>query len=148
MVIRVCSLQGTERTRHWYAQNYRAGVQPTKSSPVLLQVGDGDQGQILTPNLFTALPRAPRLRILSYKEQINTGCPNNKSSYIRGLLYLLAIQETWVRSLGQEDALENSMATHPSILAWRIPWKRSLVGYSPCGGKELGTTEQLTHFIS
>ena len=31
-------------------------------------------------------------------------------------------QETWVRSLGQEDSLEEGMATHSSILAWRIPW--------------------------
>ena len=35
---------------------------------------------------------------------------------------LLALQETWVRSLGQEDPLEKEMATHSSILAWRIPW--------------------------
>ena len=34
----------------------------------------------------------------------------------------LAIQETWVQSLGQEDPLEKGMATHSSILAWRIPW--------------------------
>ena len=34
---------------------------------------------------------------------------------------LPAIQETQVRSLGQEDALEKGMATHPSIFAWRIP---------------------------
>ena len=33
-----------------------------------------------------------------------------------------ATQETWVRSLAQEDALEEEMATHSSILAWRIPW--------------------------
>ena len=33
-----------------------------------------------------------------------------------------AIQETWVRSLGWEDPLEEGMATHSSILAWRIPW--------------------------
>ena len=31
-------------------------------------------------------------------------------------------QETWVRSLGWEDALEKGMATHSSILAWEIPW--------------------------
>ena len=31
-------------------------------------------------------------------------------------------QETWVLSLGQEDPLEKGMATHSSILAWRIPW--------------------------
>jgi len=30
--------------------------------------------------------------------------------------------ETWVRSLGQEDPLEKEMATHPSTLAWKIPW--------------------------
>ena len=35
---------------------------------------------------------------------------------------LAAMQETWVRSLGQEDPLEKEMATHSSILAWRIPW--------------------------
>ena len=39
------------------------------------------------------------------------------------------MQETWVRSLGQEDHLEKEIATHSSILAWKIPWKRSLVGY-------------------
>ena len=35
---------------------------------------------------------------------------------------LPATQETWVRSLAQEDALEEEMATHSSILAWEIPW--------------------------
>ena len=35
---------------------------------------------------------------------------------------LPAMQETWVRSLGQEDPLEKEVATHSSILAWRIPW--------------------------
>ena len=33
-----------------------------------------------------------------------------------------AMQETWIRSLGWEDPLEEGMATHFSILAWRIPW--------------------------
>ena len=32
------------------------------------------------------------------------------------------MQETWVQSLGREDPLEKEMATHSSILAWRIPW--------------------------
>ena len=35
-----------------------------------------------------------------------------------------AMQETWVQSLGQEHPLEKGMATHSSILAWRIPWTR------------------------
>ena len=34
------------------------------------------------------------------------------------------IQETWVRSLGQEDPLEKEIATHSSTLAWRIPWMK------------------------
>ena len=35
---------------------------------------------------------------------------------------LPAMQETWVQSLGREDLLEKEMATHSSILAWKIPW--------------------------
>ena len=57
---------------------------------------------------------------------------------------LPAVQETQVPSPGPEDPLEKGMATHSSILAWRIPWQRSLVGYSPWGHKESGTTEPLT----
>ena len=58
---------------------------------------------------------------------------------------LPAMREAWVQSLGQEDPLEKEMATHSSILAWRIPWTENLVGYSPWGCKESDTTEQL-HF--
>ena len=36
--------------------------------------------------------------------------------------HLSAMQETWVRSLGQEDPLEKEMATHSGTLAWKIPW--------------------------
>ena len=35
---------------------------------------------------------------------------------------LCTTQETWIRSLGWQDPLEKGMATHTSILAWRIPW--------------------------
>ena len=57
---------------------------------------------------------------------------------------LLAMQETWLRSLGREDALEKRMATHSSILAWIIPWTDA--GYNPQGHKESDITEQLIHF--
>ena len=60
---------------------------------------------------------------------------------------LPAIQETWVRSLGQEDPLKKEMATHSSTLAWKIHGWRSLVGYSPWGRKESDTTERL-HSLS
>ena len=55
-----------------------------------------------------------------------------------------AMQETWVQSLGWEDLLEEGMATHSSILAWRIPWTESMVGYSLWGCKKSDTTEGLT----
>ena len=54
-----------------------------------------------------------------------------------------AVQGTQVQSLGWEDSLEKGMATHSSILAWRIPWTEDLVGYSPWGPKELDIAEQL-----
>ena len=41
---------------------------------------------------------------------------------VKNLPAMHETQETWVRSLGQEDPLEESMATHSSILAWRILW--------------------------
>ena len=53
--------------------------------------------------------------------------------------------ETWVQSLGWEDRLEKVMATHSSILAWRIPWTEEPGSYSPWGGKELDMIERLTH---
>ena len=43
---------------------------------------------------------------------------------------LPAMQETWVRFLGQEDPLEKEMATHSSTLGWRTHGQRSLAGYN------------------
>ena len=59
---------------------------------------------------------------------------------------LAAMQETWIRSLGQEDPLEEGMATHFCILAWRIPVDRGAwrATYSPQGRKESDTAEQLS----
>ena len=45
----------------------------------------------------------------------------------------LAEQETWVQSLGQENPLEEGMATHSSILAWRIPWTEESGGLQSMG---------------
>ena len=62
---------------------------------------------------------------------------------------LPAMQETWVRSLGYwEDPLEKEMATHSSMLAWKIPWTKEPGRlYSPWGRKELDTTERLTFML-
>ena len=59
--------------------------------------------------------------------------------------HLPIVRETWVRSLGQEDPLEKEMATHSSILAWKIPWMEERGGYSPWDHKESDMTERL-HF--
>ena len=46
-------------------------------------------------------------------------------------------QEVWVQSLGQEDPLEEGMATYSSILAWKIPWTEELGGLCPWGHKRI-----------
>ena len=86
--------------------------------------------------------------------------PGSRSSLAEGLGYPLhyswaslvaqmvkkslpAVWETWVQSLGWEDPLEEGMATHSSILAWKIPWTEELAGYSPWGRKESDTIERL-----
>ena len=67
------------------------------------------------------------------------------SLVVQRLKHLPAMRETWVRSLGREDPLEKEMATHSSILAWRIPWTEELCGLQYTGRKESDTTERL-HF--
>ena len=54
---------------------------------------------------------------------------------------LPAMQETLVPFLGQEDLLEKGIATHSSILAWRIPQTRELGGLCPRGHRESDTIE-------
>ena len=50
---------------------------------------------------------------------------------------LPVVWETWVQSLGWEDPLEKEMATHSSILAWRVPCQRNLAGFSSQDFKEV-----------
>ena len=59
-----------------------------------------------------------------------------------------AMQETWVQSLGQEDSLEEGMATHSSILAWRIPWTEEPGGVtrSQTRRKQLAHVHALQNF--
>ena len=62
---------------------------------------------------------------------------------------LLAMQETWVRSLGQEDSLEKEMATHSSIPAWRIPWTKEPYRLQSMGVQRVGhdwVTNTRTHW--
>ena len=52
--------------------------------------------------------------------------------------HLPAMQDTGVHSLGQGDPLEKEMATHSSILAWRIPWTVDPGGLQPIGSQRVG----------
>ena len=51
---------------------------------------------------------------------------------------LPAMRETWVLSLGWEDPLEKGMATHSSILAWRIPWTEEPGRLQSVGSQRIG----------
>ena len=56
---------------------------------------------------------------------------------------LPAVQETQVQSLGREDPLKKEMATHSSIIAWRMPWTEEPGGLWSMGLQESDTTERL-----
>ena len=56
---------------------------------------------------------------------------------------LPAMQETQVQFLGHEDPLEVGMATHSSILAWEVPGRENVLGYSPQGRKDSDKTERV-----
>ena len=65
--------------------------------------------------------------------------PQSQASLVAQMVKNLpAMQETWVPSLGQEDTLEEGMATHFSILAWRIPWTEEGGGLHPMGLQSFG----------
>ena len=57
---------------------------------------------------------------------------------VKNLPAMQELQETQVGSLGQKDPLEKSMATHSSILAWRIPWTEKPGGIQSVGSQRVG----------
>ena len=72
------------------------------------------------------------------KSALRTGTRGR--SWERTCLWLQETQETWVQSLGREDPLEKEMATHSSILAWRIPWTEEPGGLQSMGHNESDMT--------
>ena len=72
----------------------------------------------------------PSTRVFS-----NESALHRASRIAESVKNLPAMQDTQVWFLGWGDPLEEELATHSSILAWRIPWAESLAGYSPWGGK-------------
>ena len=56
-------------------------------------------------------------------------------------------ENTFKNCISVVKQMEKEMATHSSILAWRIPWKRSLSGHGPWGRRESDTTEATKHAL-
>ena len=59
-------------------------------------------------------------------------------SVAKNLPAMQKTHERWVQSLGQEDPLEEGMATHPSIFVWRIPWTEESGGLQSTGSQRVG----------
>ena len=76
---------------------------------------------------------------------INIMCLYRASLIAQWVKNLPAMQENWVRFLGREDPLEKEMATHSSVLAWRIPWTEEPGGLQSMELQESDTTEWLNH---
>ena len=97
---------------------------------------------IILPTIV--LPLSP----YTHSQAKYTPPPGSRASLVaQRVKRLPTMLETWVQSLGWEDLLEKEMATHSSILAWKIKnGRRNLVGYNPWDHKELDTTERL-HII-
>ena len=65
-------------------------------------------------------------------------CSSGASLVVQMVENMPAMQETRVQTLAQEEPWEKEMATHSSILAWRMPWPEGLLSYSPWARKESG----------
>ena len=65
-------------------------------------------------------------------------CPLWASLVAQRIKHLPVMQETWVRSLGQEDPLEKEMTTHSSTLAWKIPWTEKPGRQQSMGSQRVG----------
>ena len=81
---------------------------------------------------------------ITNKELIDDDDDDDRTSVLVQLVKNLpAVQETQVRFLGWEDALEKGISTHSIILAWKVHGQESLAGHSPWGCKELDMIEWL-----
>ena len=65
---------------------------------------------------------------------------DSASPIVQSVKHLPAMQEAWVQFFGLEDPLEKEMATHSSLLAWRIPWTEEPDSLQFTGSQESDTT--------
>ena len=109
-------------------------------------------GFVLCVRIFSSTPAAAfssqlLLSSLYFPVLFKLQCKQTWASQVvqwqRIHLSMQQTQETWARSLGWEDPLEEEMATHSSILAWRIRWTEEPGGLQSMGPQESDTTEHL-----
>ena len=94
---------------------------------ILTEIGITDHFTCLLRNLYAG-----------QEATVRTGHGKRTGALVaQRLKHLPAIWETWVRSLGREHPLEKEMATHSSILAWRIPWTEEPGGLQSMGSQSI-----------
>ena len=120
--LKTCWLISSELLREW---GTLGNVPPTLASPFLWALS-GVRGSVFFDS-GSSFPASDNENILwhAYRAQWWLSTRNSTHPGVPLMAQMVknspAIQETWVRSLGQEDPLEKEMATHSRILAWRIP---------------------------
>ena len=122
--------------RTWRVSWVRWGWRFSNSKWAGREAGHGDRGWKQRPRVLPAQEKkAPQLIFHRWTHLALSLVQQRAPLVAQTVKNLPAMQETWVRSLGQENTLENRMATHSSILVWRIEshGERSLAGYSPRG---------------
>ena len=110
----------------------KLNIQKTKimaSDPITLWQIDGETVETVADFIF-----------LGSKITAHGDCSHEIKRHlllVQRLKHLPAMRETWVRSLGQEDPLEEGMATHSSTLAWRTPWTEEPRGPQSTGSQKV-----------
>ena len=116
---------------------------------------DQTQFSLIAGKYFTTWATREALYLSNYCQNSSLGrlpWPDHSLFYVlvaQLVKNLPAVQETWAHSLGWEDPLEKGMATHSSILAWRIPWREEPGRLQSMGSQRVGHdwATSLTHFI-
>ena len=113
-----------------------AGNNPVASSDGRLGEFGGQGAQRDTcsspPQPSVSAPQGPEFKGASLSSLTSVQRISKRTSVVKTLL---PMQETWVGSLGGEDPLEEGMATHSRILAWRIPWTEEPGGLQSTGSQ-------------
>ena len=108
------------------------------STQFSLQTRQMEESQVGTLLIVVTGERRSEIRRVSC-QQSNSPLMSQTFNMVPPATHLAVqeMQESWVRSLGQEDPLEQKMITHSSILAWEIPWTEELGGLPSMGSQRV-----------